>query len=119
MVTPQRRAHLKKYTVTDSESSRIAAIRERVSVDRAWAVRGLLAIYAHQTREEQNIGATTMHNGVGFNGVDGTILSSFAEQVQKGRVLSDKQMRLLYAKMPKYSKQLDGIAQQCRTHSCA
>jgi len=86
---------------------RVAYIKEQVSVDPRWAIRGLLRIYADQTAEEQNAGHTHEHNGVGFTGVDGEILSSFAEQVNKGRIMSVKQMALIHKKMPKYATQLE------------
>ncbi len=93
------------------KKDRIAFIREMVGNDARWAVRALLRIYEDQTAEEQAVGHTRVHNGVGFSGVDGEILSSFAEQVQRGRTLSAKQMAIVFKKMPRYARQLEAAAQ--------
>lgn len=86
---------------------RVAFLKEMLKTDARWAIRGLLRIYEDQTAEEQAMGHTHVYNGVGFSGVDGEILSSFAEQIQKGRVMSVKQMALIHKKMPRYAGQLE------------
>ena len=48
-----------------------------------WAIRGLLAIYAAQTADEQCSDSTTVDNGVGFTGIDANFLSSLAKQAQR------------------------------------
>ena len=45
----------------------------------------------------------------GFNGTDANILSSFAEQLLKGRTLSAKQLAIAFKKLPKYSRQVIGF----------
>ena len=95
------------YTELKFKKDRISFIKEQCKVDARWAIRGLLRIYEDQTAEEQAIGDTSEHNGVGFSGVDGGILSSFAEQINKGRNMSPKQMAIIYKKMPKYAAQLE------------
>lgn len=99
-----------KYNELKFKYERIAFIKEKLDIDAAWAIKGLMRIYADQTAEEQNAGHTHDHNGVGFTGVDGEILSSFAEQINKGRVMSIKQMNLIHKKMPKYASQLEAVA---------
>lgn len=74
--------------------------------------KGVLAIYAYQTAVEQSSESTCNDNGVGFNGADAPILSSFAKQLQKGRTLSAKQIAIARKKMVKYAGQLLKIAQQ-------
>ena len=81
-------------------------IKHKCATDPRWALRALERIYADQTRAEQAAGHTSEHNGVGFSGVDGDILSSFAEQFARRRSLSPKQMEILFKKMPKYARQL-------------
>ncbi len=98
-----------KYAELTTKKSKIAFIRERLQCDAAWAIRGLVKVYDYQTESEKNIGTTTDNNGVGFSGIDGDILSSFAEQVKKGRNLSPKQMSVVYGSMPKYATQLQRI----------
>ena len=99
------------YNKTDTKAKRVAALKGLLSTNERWAVRGLLAIYKYQTEEEKDIQATTEHNGVGFTGADSNILSSFAEQVLKGRTMSVKQMAIIKKKMPKYAVQLDRVVQ--------
>ncbi len=85
-----------------------------------WVIRGVVAIYNLQTTDEQRKQETTENNGVGFNGVDGYIMSSFAEQIQtwmnnrsprKFRFpLSQKQLKIARKKIIKYAGQLTKIA---------
>lgn len=69
-------------------------------------IRAMMKIYDYQTIAERRIGGTTEHNGVGFTGVDGTILSSFCDCYIKYRRLTERQMVIVRKKMPKYVKQL-------------
>lgn len=68
----------------------------------------LLYLYGYQTPEEQSIEHTVEDNGVGFNGIDSEILSSFAKQVIAQRELSEKQYNILRLRLPKYYRQLNG-----------
>jgi hypothetical protein len=81
-------------------------IKQQLSSNPSWAIRALVKIYERQTLDEQCSGQTKEHNNVGFSGVDSVILSSFATQVLAGRVLSQKQMTLLYKKIPRYHRQI-------------
>ena len=100
-----------KYSEAQFKYQRIEIMRENLSTNASWALRGLIRIFELQTAEEQNSDITVEHNGVGFSGVDAEILSSLAKQYQRRGSLSSKQMDLLFKKMPKYAKQLDNIAQ--------
>ena len=84
-------------------------IKNRLATNPAWAVKALVKIYERQTIDEQNSQTTKENNGIGFNGLDANILSSFAEQVNKGRNLSVKQMTIVYKKMPRYWKQVASL----------
>lgn len=96
-------------------------VMSKFARDDRFAVNLLLALYARQTADEQLAQATGHDNGVGFNGTDANILSSFAEQVIRNRRmrsaggstyssdLSPKQMTLLRTKMVKYGKQLTDL----------
>ena len=57
-------------------------------------------------------GGTVEDNGIGFNGVDGAILSSFAQQLNRTGSLSPKQLFIARAKMVKYAGQLLAIARE-------
>lgn len=85
-------------------------IREKLETDFRFVIRGLLAIYARQTDSEKNAGQTREDNGVGFNGIDSIILSSFAQQWQTRKFLSPKQWIIARKKILKYSGQLAKIA---------
>lgn len=73
--------------------------------DRA-VIRALLVIYNYQTDSEKASGETKFDNGIGFNGVDAYILTSFAQQVNSRGFLSPKQMNIARKKMLKYSGQI-------------
>ncbi|RLG78443.1 MAG: hypothetical protein DRO14_00470 [Thermoprotei archaeon] len=87
-------------------------IRRKVSSDPRWAIRALLAIYARQEADEQATGRTVYRNGVGFNARDAEILTSIAERVLAGQLVSQKQMNVVLRAMPKYSSQLAEIAEE-------
>lgn len=89
----------------------VEEIKAKVSSNPRWAERAILVIYEYQTREEQVVGETQENNGVGFNGVDAFILSSFATQIATGRTLSPKQLAIAYRKLPKYAGQLVKVAE--------
>ena len=85
-------------------------IRNMLATNDKAVCRGVLAIYAYQTAAEQSTEETNQDNGVGFNGADAPILSSFAKQLQKGWTLSEKQLVIARKKMLKYAGQLTNIA---------
>ena len=89
-------------------------VRTQLGSNPNWAKHALIKIFEFQTAEEQEMESTHDHNGVGFTGIDGEILSSFAKQLQKGGFLSPKQMDLLHKKMPKYWKQIIDISNQIK-----
>lgn len=89
----------------------VASIREKVRTDPRWAERAILALYACQTADERSSEETRYLNGVGFNAIDANILSSFAQQLQAGRHLTERQLSVAFRCLPKYSAQLYAIAQ--------
>ncbi len=111
VIGQQHRRLNMSYTELKFKKDRVAHIKAKVAVDAKWAIRGLLRIYADQTADEQAVGDTCVHNGVGFSGIDGVILSSFASQIESGRNMSEKQMNLIFKKMPKYAMQLEKASQ--------
>lgn len=85
-------------------------IREKLAADDRWVERATVAIYERQTASEQAVQETNEHNGRGYNGTDATLMSSFAEQIKRGRSLSPKQMVYARKKIMKYAGQLARIA---------
>jgi len=104
-----------KYSELKTKKAKVEFIREKLSTDLNWAIKGLVSVYALQTDDEQSSGYTKVNNGVGFSGVDSEILSSFAKQTIRGNVLSPKQKTILFKSMPKYAKQLMMVADQQET----
>ena len=78
-------------------------IKEKLSTSDKWLIRGMLAVYERQTADEQASGETSHDNGVGFNGVDAPLLSSFSEFYQTRGFLSPKQVMYASKKMMKYN----------------
>ena len=81
-------------------------IKNQLATNQAWAIKALVKVYSLQTVDEQITGQTSNLNNCGFSGIDSKILSSFAEQVNKGRNLSVKQMAIVYKIIPKYWRQV-------------
>lgn|SRR5574344_942132 len=101
-----------KYSELKTKKEKVAFVKQMLASNPAWAVRGLLKIYEFQTEAEQRVGETTEDNGVGFSGCDAHILSSFADQIKNGRQMSEKQLAIIYKKMPRYSRQLVNIVEE-------
>jgi hypothetical protein len=98
---------------------------QQIATNDTIAVSALIALYGRQTADEQTAETTAHSNGVGFNGTDAGILSSFAKQAIEWRAakkagqavrfaspLSPRQMELLRKKLPKYARQLEEIAEE-------
>jgi hypothetical protein len=87
-------------------------VKTKLSSDPQWSQQALLRIYQFQTEEEQQSRDTLYNNGVGFSGVDGRILTSFAKQLKNKHYLTDKQLTLLMKKMPKYWEQIVRVSDE-------
>lgn len=81
-------------------------LKRKLRSDAKWSLRALEVIYNKQTSEEKSSDQTIVNNEVGFSGVDAEILSSFFRQYKTRGWLSQKQMELLFKKMPKYWGQI-------------
>jgi hypothetical protein len=81
-------------------------MRVQITSSDAQALKALQRIYQYQTAQEKRIGDTCEYNGVGFNGHDAKILSDMAAISIRGVVLSEKQMKLIKARIGKYAGQL-------------
>jgi len=106
---------MKKSKVTKVQVKEF--VKTKLSTDAIWAKHALLKIYEFQTFEEQRVKTTTDYNGVGFTGTDGRILSSLASQLLKKKYLSDKQMDIVFKKMPKYWIQVVKISDKEKLYS--
>ena len=72
--------------------------------------RSVLKLYEKQTDYEKAVQNTEESNGVGFNGLDANLLSSFAEFALKSGFLTTKQTAIARNKLKKYAGQLAKIA---------
>jgi len=95
-------------------------IKNKLANDNTWLERGVLAIWKRQTQDEKIATCTKYHNGIGFNGVDGTFMTSLGNQINRksqsgvkiGTCLSPKQITIARKKMQKYAGQLLLIANE-------
>ncbi len=99
-----------KYQDLKTKKEKVRMIRIKLGTEVKWATKGVIRIFENQTADEQNVEETREHNGIGFTGADANILSSFAKQILNGRYMSNKQLALLFKKMPKYAGQLQRMA---------
>jgi hypothetical protein len=96
-------SHFKRVWTVDN-------IKELLQTSDKMVCKSILKIYQNQTRDEQASENTIEQNGIGFNGIDAQILTSFAKQyIEYGR-LSSKQIALGRKKIMKYARQLANIA---------
>lgn len=122
------------YGDLKTKVAKIDYLKDRLANNDVWMLKGLVTIFDYQTKEEQTTKTTKENNGVGFSGLDGEILTSFASQViNKGlrtmlesptpqhiyaeRFLSKPQVEILKRKMPKYAGQLYRIAEARKNES--
>jgi len=87
-------------------------VKKQLGTNKAWAEKALLKIFDFQTQHEKESERTHDYNSVGFTGVDGEILTSFAKQLIYKKFLSPKQMAIVYKKMPKYWMQVIKISDE-------
>ena len=93
-----------------SKAQLVSMLKIQLATRPQQAIKGLMRIYANQTESEQSSGIVISNNGIGFVHVDSEILTSFAKQFEERGSLSEKQLAILYKKMPKYAGQLINAA---------
>ena len=86
-----------------SKAQLVSMLKTQLATRPQQAIKGLMRIYANQTDSEQSSGIVISNNGIGFVHVDSEILTSFAKQFEERGNLSEKQLAILYKKMPKYA----------------
>lgn len=88
----------------------VEEIKHLLAVNDTMLYRSLLKLYECQTADEKADGQTHEYNGVGFNGIDAPILTSFAEFYKRKGFLSTKQKAIARKKIMKYAKQITNLA---------
>lgn len=84
----------------------IATLKRQLSTREQRAMLALQRLYGFQTEDEKSSGETKHHNLRGFDSVDGRIMTSLAKQLQEKGSLSEKQIQILFKRIPKYAGQL-------------
>ncbi len=87
-------------------------MKKKLSSDRKWAIRALICIYNNQTNEEQIKRKTKYINSIGFNSSDACILTELSKFYLERNFLTDKQLNIVYKRIPKYWNQLWKISNQ-------
>jgi len=87
-------------------------IKRKLQTDDRWLEAGVLAIWRFQTEHEKVCVNTLNHNNVGFNGADGSFMTSLGNYLNRGNHLTDKQKYIARRKMVKYAGQLLQIAKR-------
>jgi hypothetical protein len=105
-----KRCKIIHKAISETPEWNVETIRERLELSDKWVTEGVIRIFDYQTAEEQDSHTTSEDNGVGFNGVDAELLSSYAEFAKKAGFLTKGQMVYARKKMLKYSGQLAKIA---------
>ena len=93
-------------------------LKEKLSTNATWAQACMLRIFERQTVIEKAINATNVENDIGFSGADAEICSSFAKQLLQKRILSTKQMAIVFKKAAKYRKQLYSVCDKDKLYEC-
>lgn len=87
-------------------------IRSRLDVDDKWVCHALKVLYQRQTADEREQGIAKHANGMGFNAMDASFMSSLASQYIEKGWLSRKQIAAARrADIGKYWKQLLEVIQ--------
>lgn len=114
---------IQKPVLMSSKTNQVidkAFIVKAIANSDAWLFRAIVSIFERQTADEQAAETTAHDNGIGYNGIDAPIMSSFAKQIiehKKGMSkfaspLSPRQIVMARKKMNKYAGQLLRIAQE-------
>ena len=87
-----------------------ADIERKLRTNNAWVERGILALYARQTRNEQLAGVTTDKNDVGFSASDAGVGTYIARWLRAGRPLSGKWIGIARKITLRHAQQITDIA---------
>jgi hypothetical protein len=89
-----------------NQTDTINQLKIAISNDIITLENSIITIYKKQTEIEKQSKDTKENNGVGFNGMDATILSKCAEYILSGKHLTGWYLTTAIKRMPKYAKQL-------------
>jgi hypothetical protein len=89
-----------------TQKKRIEFIRTKISTDTRWAQRALETIYKNQTEDEKRAEDVKHNNLIGFTTADGRILSGMASFLKRNGYLTERQMNVVFKRIPKYAGQL-------------
>lgn len=104
-----------------TKKDRIAFIKEKLTTNDMWILKGLITIFDNQTADEQRQKTVKMDNGIGFTPADANFMCSIArglidrgireafelkQQLKVDIILSEKQAYNLRKRIVKYAGQL-------------
>jgi hypothetical protein len=95
-----------KVSKKQYKNEKLEEVKNLLNSNDEFLYKALKVLYNNQTEDEQNSKETKEYNGIGFNGLDAPIMSSFAEFLNKRGFLSKKQKAIARKKMAKYAKQV-------------
>jgi hypothetical protein len=88
----------------------VEEIKDRLQNSNKMVSLSLIKIYEKQTEDERSAELTKYRNGMGFNAKDAKFGTSLAKVVERGGVLSERQIDCARRILIKYSGQLTKIA---------
>jgi len=85
-------------------------LKLQLSTNSKWASIALVKVLQNQTSYEQTIKGTVQKNNVGFTSADAAILTSIAQYYMQYQCLSERQLEVVFDRMPKYWRQILAVS---------
>ena len=101
-----------------TKREKLEFIRRKLGTVGSKALATLKMLYRNQTAMERAFRGQMLEekNGRGFTAFDSPLLTSLAEQFITNKRLSDRQLQILFQKMPKYARQFLEVADNSSLH---
>ena len=101
-----------------TKREKLEFIRRKLGTVADKALATLKMLYRNQTAMERAFRGQMLEekNGRGFTAFDSPLLTSLAEQFITKKRLSDRQLQILFQKMPKYARQVLEVADNSSLH---
>jgi len=87
-------------------------LKQKLSENREWALKGLLVLYDAQNEIEKETGHAAGHDRIGFNRIDSPVLNALAKKYLENNKLSLFELSHLTQRIPKYATQLYVVAKK-------
>ena len=93
-------------TKISNKKQLILGLKKQLTTRPERALLALQRLYEFQLEDDRDEARGKHRNGRGFDRLDREILTFFAEQLLKNKSLSEKHMRIIFRRIPKYAGQL-------------